>query len=299
MIKFKLFISEYLFYFKLIIFKFNVFCFARRLKILNSETTISKIISEKLSVTRFGDGEFYILNQRDTFFQNRNSELSDKLKEVLESDNKNCLICIPKSLQKFSNLRIQSKLYALNFLYNNFQNLVRPYLSLNKIYGDSLFTRFYMMRKNKKNLEPYIQLLKKIWEKRNLLIVEGRNTRLGIGNDLFDNAKSIRRILCPDINAFDKYEKILKEVKKHVKQEDLVLVSLGMTATALSYDFSKSGFQAIDIGHIDIEYEWMKMGATEKVEVGNKQMKEVDKKDKKIEECKDPKYLSQVIIKID
>ena len=37
--------------------------------------------------------------------------------------------------------------------------------------------------------------LKKIWENKNIIIVEGSQTRLGVGNDLFANTKSIRRIL--------------------------------------------------------------------------------------------------------
>ena len=36
----------------------------------------------------------------------------------------------------------------------------------------------------------------------------------------------------------------------------LVLISLGPTASVLSYDICKMGYQAIDIGHADIEYEF-------------------------------------------
>ena len=31
---------------------------------------------------------------------------------------------------------------------------------------------------------------------------------------------------------------------------------MGPTATVLAYDLSMHGIQALDIGHIDIEYEW-------------------------------------------
>mgnify|MGYP002508750043 CR=1 FL=1 len=36
--------------------------------------------------------------------------------------------------------------------------------------------------------------LKRIWDKREVLIVEGSQTRLGVGNDLFANAAGIRRM---------------------------------------------------------------------------------------------------------
>ena len=47
--------------------------------------------------------------------------------------------------------------------------------------------------------------MKQIWKDRDIIIVEGELSRLGVGNDLFDNAKDIRRILCPAKNTIDKY----------------------------------------------------------------------------------------------
>ena len=35
-----------------------------------------------------------------------------------------------------------------------------------------------------------------------------------------------------------------------------MLIALGPTATVLAYDLSQKGIQALDVGHIDIEYEW-------------------------------------------
>ncbi len=40
---------------------------------------------------------------------------------------------------------------------------------------------------------------------------------------------------------------------------------LGPTAKLLSYDLTKRGYQAIDLGHIDSEYEWFQMKAESKV----------------------------------
>lgn len=37
-----------------------------------------------------------------------------------------------------------------------------------------------------------------------------------------------------------------------------------------SYDLCRHGHQALDLGHMDIEYEWYKMGATSKVPVTGK-----------------------------
>lgn len=48
-----------------------------------------------------------------------------------------------------------------------------------------------------------------------------------------------------------------------------------LTATALSYDLTKDGYQAIDIGHIDLEYMWMKMGAKTQCAIPGKYVNEV------------------------
>lgn len=120
---------------------------------------------------------------------------------------------------------------------------------------------------------------------------------MGVGNDLLDNARSIRRIICPDKDAFDKYDIIYSAIEKNVNQSDLILISLGMTATVLAYDLSKEGFQAIDIGHVDIEYEWMRMGATKKCKVQNKRMAEIEGGQCE-NECSDAKYQYGVILKV-
>ena len=115
-----------------------------------------------------------------------------------------------------------------------------------------------MLFKNKKKFDTrsYIKKLKKIWEKRDILIIEGYFTRSGIGNDLFNNAASIKRILCPPENAFLVYTKIINEFKKlKIAKNILILISLGPVASVLSYDFCKMGYQVLDIGHADLEYE--------------------------------------------
>ena len=114
-----------------------------------------------------------------------------------------------------------------------------------------------------------VPLMKRIWDNENVVFVEGVYSRLGVGNDLFNNAKSIKRIICPATNAFEVYDEIIGEVKKQTKDK-LVMIALGMTATCLAYDLYKLGYWAIDIGHVDVEYEWWKMGAKKKVPIKGK-----------------------------
>lgn len=54
-----------------------------------------------------------------------------------------------------------------------------------------------MDRVDKVTSQNQIEKIMTIWEGRELLIVEGETSRLGVGNELFSKVRSIRRILCP------------------------------------------------------------------------------------------------------
>ena len=60
------------------------------------------------------------------------------------------------------------------------------------------------------------------------------------------------------------------------KKSYLVLLALGPTSTVLAYDLCKLWYQAIDDGHIDIEYEWFLRKVTKKIKIRNKYVNEID-----------------------
>ena len=137
----------------------------------------------------------------------------------------------------------------------------------------TFITRPYMDFASKEDCPRWFHQMKAIWKDRDVVFIEGEKSRLGVGNDLFDNVKSIRRILCPPRDAFDRYEEILNEAQK-LEKTALFLIALGPTATVLAYDLFKSGYQAIDAGHVDVEYEWWRMGAKRKVKLERKYVNE-------------------------
>lgn len=246
-----------------------------KLRIMPIEDTVDYIIDHQCSCSRFGDGEFLVMSGRHNGFQKEDDQLAERLKDVFKHPLPNLLVCIPTFMTDVSPFVLNSQLMGLGFNYSLLKEIVIPNVPLDRLYGDSLFTRFYMNRKDKSKTQDYIFKLKKLWNKQDLLIVEGKYSRLGVGNDLFDNATSIKRILCPKENAFERYNSILQCVKKNYKGE-LVILAVGITATIMAYDLAKENMRALDLGHIDVEYEWFRMGATHKVPVPNKQMSEVD-----------------------
>lgn len=276
----------------------------RSLHILDSEDTILYIIQNRCSVSRFGDGEFQMISHylsngtADDFhvdsFQNYDPDLASRLLEVYLSAQPGHLVCIPYAFRKSS----VYKGYSRTFFEREFLFRKDFLCSGNdeRLMGDSCFTRFYLNRRDILDHHKYVSLLKKIWDNRKILIVEGASSRLGIGNDLFDNAFSVRRILCPATDAYARYDEISAAVRKE-ENDSLVLIALGHTATVLAYDLGKYGYQSIDIGHIDIEYEWMRMKARKKVAVPNKYVNEVSS-GRIVQEIHDKDYESQIICRI-
>src|SRR5690554_7619337 len=58
------------------------------------EQTISQITTNHCSVSRFGDGEMLLIGRKSIRFQNESELLSQKLIEVLKSQEGNHLVCI-------------------------------------------------------------------------------------------------------------------------------------------------------------------------------------------------------------
>jgi glycosyltransferase family protein len=178
--------------------------------------------------------------------------------------------------------------------------MVYTYLDINRIYYNAFFTRVYMpfnkTDKHYQNCGRYFEKVKKTWAGRDVVICEGQGTRFGMFNDLLDGAKSISRIICPARGAFDKYDAILSAFND-IGMDNLILAALGPTATVLAYDLCKKGHQAIDIGHLDLEYEWF----LRKEQTGTPlEFKYVEgsKEGRIVQPLDDPEYKKQIIKRI-
>lgn len=274
-------------------------CIHNKPHVMDAKTTIRFILENNCSVARYGDGEYLLMtSSSDIGFQKNNAALCERLHDVLNTPHENCLICIP---DVFGSLKIYHKKALLfwkdwreNFMNRSLStdlfidNRLRTYL-----FGNSLFTRPYIDYPDEKNAMTIFPLIRKLWENKDILIAEGNQTRLGINNDLLDNAASVQRILAPAVNAFDKYSEILSAIEKYAGDR-LILLALGPTATVLACDLSRHGFRAIDIGHIDIEYEWFLTKAKEKVPIPGKYTHEAEE-GRTSTVCDNPDYISQII----
>lgn len=270
-----------------------------KLKIKSIAETLDEIIAHKKSISRFGDGEMrMMLNKGTIVFQDESRELSARLKEVLDSNLENLIVALPQPLASVKNIRLSSQYFWLGFLNLYSADLV-GFFDTKRTYGNAFISRFYMIFEDKRISAQAVARLKQIWQNKEIVIVEGRFSRLGVGNDLFENAGGIKRIICPHEHAFSKYDAILEAAMLHGKDK-LVLVALGPTATVLSHDLAKHGFWALDVGHIDVEYMWMLMKADKKMPIKGRYVSEArDVKDYEIPAADQEKYQESIVQKIE
>ena len=282
------------------------------IRTLGALETVVYLQNNDCSCVRFGDGEFAILTGKgNPGFQKASDQLREKMEWVLKTQQKNLLVCIT-GVNNCHNLDIYTDRAKYHF--RNITAMFYKYffktLKENALYGDCQFTRPYMDTLNREYAEKIFDEIKELFRNKKIILIEGEKTRFGVGNDLLQGAESIKRVLAPSVNAFDKYDQILQKaleiasVEKNntidFRGEVLLLLALGPTAKPLVLDLTNAGYRAIDIGHLDIEYEWYLRGAKKKVPIPGKYVNEA--KDGK-EWSENPefdfdKYNSEVVVRI-
>lgn len=254
--------------------------------VLDTLETLDYLQENRCSLIRFGDGELDLINEtRDVGYQKRSIVLSRRMEEVLLTKQKDVLICLPSALLNYSHLgkyneRAQYHFRALLLRYHQY---LLDKLPRNRLYGDGQITRPYMDTLDRNFSKKVFEGFKKIFNVKRLILVEGEKTRFGVGNDLFRNAQQVMRILAPAVNAFDKYDEILEKTLEVVsgvekqgleKKDVLFVLALGPCAKLLALELSKLGYRVLDVGHLDIEYEWFLRGATKKIPIPGKYVNE-------------------------
>ncbi|KRN27701.1 hypothetical protein IV38_GL001914 [Lactobacillus selangorensis] len=260
--------------------------------VMDISDTITYILDNHPSVARFGDGEFDVIRGGSIPYQTADASLAKRLKQVLAyQSNQDLLICLPDifgNLDKF-------KPFMQPFWRRRRGNVLTMFKDIDTsgFYGTTDMSRPYFSYEDRAQAGPRFTALKKIWQDQDLLIVEGKLSRSGEDNDLFANAHSIERILCPAQNAYAKIDAIEAAIEQYGENK-LILLMLGPTAKVIVYDLFQKGFWLIDSGHMDSEYEWYRRGARlEKIKIPHKHTAEFNYDAEDLEQ--DSKFDAQVV----
>lgn len=272
-------------------------------KVMSTLDTLKEIKDKHLSLCRFGDGEFHLMFGQDLPFQKYNFELCEKMKKVFRNEDKDILIGIPDTIDGVEAYEKKSATFWKGFWGRYHRGVVsllpKKYTEIQ--YANTNCTRFHSDYNDKDLCKTIIKLFKQIWDNRSVICIEGEKTRMGVGNDLFNNVKNFRRILMPAKNAFDKSNALLEYISKNknnIDKDTLFILALGPTATVLAYDIALMGYQALDLGHLDIQYEYYLRSAHGKIAIPGKYVNEVRKGRIVTDENVDDVYLKSIIFRL-
>ncbi len=213
-------------------------------EVLSEEETLRLLVDEKKSICRFGDGEFkLIVGERHKSFQDVDRRLNERMIEVLNTDHPDILIGIHPVRSYDLLTRIWRK-----FIIRIGEDVLKL-LNPERIYHSMGVFR-ELPATDEAAFNHRIEAIKKLWQGRKILFVVGKNSRFEFVDELFDNVASVDYVYAPAKNAFSEYERILDDVRRYPKDDYLLLIVLGPTATVMAYDLALEGFQAIDFGQM-------------------------------------------------
>ena len=129
------------------------------------------------------------------------------------------------------------------------------YCNPNRIYYTTFVSRCYYYANDRSPCDAWFAKIRKIWENKKIVVVEGTKTHNGVGNDLLASAYSVERIICPPRDAYAAIPRILEACEAYDKDK-LFLLSVGVAAKFLALELFRKGYRVLDIGNLDLEYEW-------------------------------------------
>ena len=218
------------------------------------DETIDELLSSEKSMVRFGDGEIVMIKGIDLMLQKASPEIGEGLTEILAYPYDDLIVTIPGIFDTLSDHRKASRQFwkdHLLFCRKTYEKYCNP----DRVYYTTFVSRCYYYGSDRSNCDRWFAKIRKIWENRNVVIVEGAKTHNGVGNDLFDSARSIERIICPPKDAYGALSEITEACVQY-GTDRMFLLSIGVAAKFLTMELFRRGYRVLDIGNMDLEYEW-------------------------------------------
>ncbi len=237
--------------------------FKNHIKVMTVEETIDELLHSEKSLVRFGDGEITVLRGNDIKLQQTTEEIKAGLTRILAYPYDGLMVSLQDIFEGVASYQEQSRRFWKEHLLFC-RRLYNRYCNRSRIYANTSFSRFYYVFQDKQPCKAWIDKIKMIWDNKDIVIVEGMKSHSGAGNDLFLAAASVERILCPPSNAMQSFDSILKACESYPKDR-LFLLSVGITAKFLAEELFLKGYRVIDIGNLDMEYEWYLQGTDQKL----------------------------------
>ncbi len=225
-----------------------------RIQVHTVDETIDELLHTQKSMVRFGDGEIVMIKGGSLMLQKASPEIARGLSEILRYREDDLIVTIPGVFETLSDHRKASRQFWRDHLLFC-RKIYEKYCNPNRIYYNTFVSRCYYYLEDRDGVGAQFAKIRKIWENKDIVIVEGERTHNGVGNDLFDTARSIERIICPPSDAYRAVPAILDACTDY-DRDRLFVLSVGVAAKFLAVELFQRGYRALDIGNMDMEYEW-------------------------------------------
>ena len=225
-----------------------------RIRVHTIDETIDELLQTNKSMVRFGDGEIVMIKGGDLMLQKASPEIARGLAEILDYPYDDLIVTIPGIFDTLSDHRKASRQFwkdHLLFCRKTYEKYCNP----NRIYYTTFVSRCYYYANDRSPCDAWFAKIRKIWENKKIVVVEGTKTHNGVGNDLLASAYSVERIICPPRDAYAAIPRILEACEAYDKDK-LFLLSVGVAAKFLALELFRKGYRVLDIGNLDLEYEW-------------------------------------------
>lgn len=216
------------------------------MKVLNEWETIHHLIENKRSIARYGDGEFNLCLGKKCISQEFLPKLQTRLCEILRSNNKECMIGIPRIWDRDpKELKWD---HWKNYLDKRYTNL----FATDVTYGSAFITR-PDSSPSIQSIE-YYNLVRTMWDEKHVVLVHGEGRNFCKHKSFLQNAHRIDVVHGLGTHAFKEYDKLVDDCTMAASKECVFVIGLGPTATVLAYDLAMMGYQSLDLGHIGMFY---------------------------------------------
>lgn len=178
-----------------------------------SASLLIQQLQEGKNLIRFGDGEFYVMEGLNIYFQPYHADLSLRLKEIVRADSPNLVISANIGRARHLAFMHPDKIYYSNI------SRVYDYALVGKIIG--------------------------LFAGKNVVAVHHcEDWRI---KKMFNKAKSYKFILVKSTDCFQKYDETLAKCKLEPIGTFFYL-SCGPMAKILAWDLHNAGYRVIDLG---------------------------------------------------
>ena len=140
-----------------------------KINIYDTDITLEKLCSGKISMSRFGDGEFDIMSGAENGFQSSNKDLGQLLKNVIRQNgvHNDFIVGIPRCFNSFDGFTNTAKDFLEDYYLKNRMHCYK-FLNTKNCYYDSFVTRLYMDVEDKSKSHYRFNKFKSIWENKNI-----------------------------------------------------------------------------------------------------------------------------------